>query len=37
LRNLEKDGEGGMIATMVSGKEIKVSRRHAAELRKLIV
>jgi two-component system LytT family response regulator len=37
VRNLEKDGEGGMIATMVSGKEIKVSRNYAAELRKLIV
>lgn len=37
VRNLEKDGEGGMIATMASGKEIKVSRSYAAELRKLIV
>lgn len=37
IRNLEKDGEGGMIATMISGKEIKVSRSYAAELRKLIV
>jgi len=37
IRNLEKDGEGGMIATMISGKEIKVSRTYAAALRKLIV
>jgi two-component system LytT family response regulator len=37
VRNLEKDGEGGMIATMASGKEIKVSRSYATELRKLIV
>jgi len=37
IRNLERDGEGGMIATMASGKEIKVSRSYAAALRKLIV
>ena len=37
IRHLEKDGEGGMIATMNSGAEVKVSRRYAAELRDLVV
>ena len=37
VRNLEKDGEGGMIATMRSGSTVKVSRSYAAILRKLVV
>lgn len=37
IRHLEKDGEGGMIATMTSGEEVKVSRRYAAALRDLVV
>jgi DNA-binding LytR/AlgR family response regulator len=37
IRHLEKDGDGGMIATMVSGEEVKVSRRYAAILRDLLV
>jgi two-component system LytT family response regulator len=37
IRHLEKDGEGGMIATMASGEEVKVSRRYAAALRGLVV
>jgi len=37
LRHLEKDGEGGMIATMASGEEVKVSRKYAAALRELVV
>ncbi|MDZ7292155.1 MAG: LytTR family DNA-binding domain-containing protein [candidate division KSB1 bacterium] len=37
IRHLEKDGEGGMIATMMSGEEVKVSRRHAAAVRGLVV
>jgi two-component system LytT family response regulator len=37
IRNLEKDGEGGMIATLSNGTEIKISRSYAAALRKLIV
>lgn len=37
IRHLEKDGEGGMIATMASGEEVKVSRRYAAALRELVV
>lgn len=37
LRHLEKDGEGGMIAAMASGEEVKVSRRYAAALRQLVV
>jgi two-component system LytT family response regulator len=37
IRHLEKDGEGGMIATLASGEEVKVSRRYAAELRELVV
>ena len=37
IRHLEKDGEGGMIATLNSGAEVKVSRRYAAELRDLVV
>jgi two-component system LytT family response regulator len=37
IRHLEKDGEGGMIATMTSGEEVKVSRRYAATLRELVI
>lgn len=37
IRHLEKDGEGGMIATLASGEEVKVSRRYAAALRELVV
>jgi two-component system LytT family response regulator len=37
LRHLEKDGEGGMIATLANGEEVKVSRRYAAALRELVV
>jgi len=37
IRNLEKDGEGGMIATLSNGAQIKISRSYAAALRKLIV
>jgi two-component system LytT family response regulator len=37
IRHLEKDGEGGMIATMAGGEEVKVSRRYAAALRELVV
>jgi len=37
IRHLEKDGEGGMIATMNSGEEVKVSRKYAAGLRALVV
>lgn len=33
LKHLEKDGEGGMLATMRSGEKIKVSRKYAAALR----
>jgi len=35
--DLEKDGEGGMIATMTSGEEVKVSRKYAAAFRELVV
>jgi len=37
LRHLEKDGEGGMIATLAGGEEVKVSRRYAAALREFVV
>jgi two-component system LytT family response regulator len=37
IRHLEKDGEGGMIATLAGGEEVKVSRRYAAALRELII
>jgi two-component system LytT family response regulator len=37
LRHLEKDGEGGMISTMTSGEQVKVSRKYAATLRELAV
>jgi len=37
VRHLEKDGEGGMIATMTNGGEVKVSRKYAAALRELVV
>ncbi len=37
IRHLEKDGEGGMIVTMASGEEVKVSRRYAAALRELVI
>jgi len=37
IRHLEKDGEGGMIATMTSGEEVKVSRKYATALRELVV
>ncbi len=37
LKHLEKDGEGGMLATMMSGEKIKVSRSYAAALRENIV
>lgn len=37
IRHLEKDGEGGMIATMTNGAEVKVSRKYAALLRELVV
>ncbi|MEK7727993.1 MAG: LytTR family DNA-binding domain-containing protein [candidate division KSB1 bacterium] len=37
LKHLEKDGEGGMLATMMSGDKIKVSRKYAAALRAGIV
>lgn len=36
LKHLEKDGDGGMLATMLNGDKIKVSRSHAAALRGLI-
>jgi len=37
LRHLEKAGEGGMIATLAGGEEVKVSRRYAAALRDWVV
>jgi two-component system LytT family response regulator len=37
IKHLEKDGEGGMLATMMSGETVKVSRRHAAGVRKMMV
>jgi len=37
VRHVEPDGSGGMIATMRSGAEVKVSRGYAGELRKLFV
>lgn len=33
LKHLEKDGEGGMLATMMNGEKVKVSRKFAAALR----
>jgi two-component system LytT family response regulator len=37
IRHLEKDDAGGMITTMTSGEEVKVSRKYAAALRELVV
>jgi two-component system LytT family response regulator len=37
VRHLEPDGSGGMVATMRSGSTVKVSRTHAAHLRKMFV
>ncbi len=37
LKHLEKDGEGGMLATMMSGEKVKISRRYAASFREGIV
>jgi len=37
LQHLEKDGQGGMIATLTSGIRKRVSRRHASKLRDWVV
>jgi len=37
LRHLDKDGEGGMRAIMRSGEVVKVSRKYAAALRRLVL
>jgi len=37
IRHLESDGSGGMVATMRSGSQVKVSRGYAADLRKLFL
>ncbi len=37
IKHLEKDGEGGMLVTMISGERVKISRRYAAAFREGIV
>ncbi len=37
IRHLEKDGEGGMLATMMNSEAVKISRRYTASVRKLLV
>ncbi|NUO80508.1 LytTR family transcriptional regulator, partial [candidate division KSB1 bacterium] len=37
IKHLEKDGEGGMLATMTSNERVKISRRYAAAFREGIV
>ncbi len=37
IKHLEKDGEGGMLATLTSNERVKISRRYAAAFREGIV
>jgi two-component system LytT family response regulator len=37
IKHLEKDGEGGMLATMRNGDQVKISRRYAAGVRRMTV
>ncbi|MGH7490873.1 MAG: LytR/AlgR family response regulator transcription factor [bacterium] len=37
IKHLEKDGEGGMLATMTNGEQVKISRRYAASVRRITV
>ena len=35
IKHLEKDGEGGMLAMLMNGEKVKISRKYAAALRAL--